>query len=152
MPSPAQPILHYLLMLTPSAKREAAENLRRMARELERQAEADARLETVAAAVKRHRQGRADLINQMARMIAQQAPLAAVANRWPDLSPRQVQAFYDRARPLAGRILKMERDREICRAAGRGATNAELSQRFGISESQVTRIITAQWRRKLATT
>jgi len=134
-------------MLTPCAKRAAAENLRRMAAQLDREAENDAQAETARAAVQRHRQNRADMLNQIARMIVLRAPVAAVANRWPDLGPRQVQALYDRARPLAGRIERMERDREICRMAQRGATNAELSQRFQISESQITRIISAQWRK-----
>ena len=146
MGDPPKRLLDYLFMLTATAKKEAADHLRRMAAELERQAEADARIDQVRANVRRHRQSRQEMLYQVARMLCGGADLAAIRNRFPDWRDDQAHAMADLARPIAQKMATAERNREIVRLARR-LTNAELADRFHLSEGQITRIIRAAYRR-----
>lgn len=148
MGSPPKRLFHFLTMLTAAAKISAAQELRRMAADLERQAENDASADRARQAVQRHRTARNQVVAQIARMIAAGISTPQIVTRFPDFTPEQLEALTARAAPVAARIRRQERNREISRLAERGWTNAALAGRFGISESQVTRILSRIWRRR----
>jgi DNA-binding CsgD family transcriptional regulator len=142
----------YLAMLSPTAKREAADELRRMAAQLDRQADNDARTIDAAARVKRHRNKRRDDVHRIARMLVNGLSLNAIGRRLPAYSPEQIAAMAARARPVMRQIEKAERDKTISRLAQKGLTNAEIGQRLNLHPVSVSRIIGQTWRGKKSAT
>jgi DNA-binding CsgD family transcriptional regulator len=134
-------------MLGPTDKRKAADELRRMAADLDRQAGQD---EERAAALDRGRRFRGayrQAVQKVARMIASGMTAPQIAAALPDYSESQIDALTAKAAPVARRIQIAERDREISRLA-RKLTNRELAERFKLSEVHISRIIGKQWREK----
>jgi hypothetical protein len=78
-----------------------------------------------------------------------EAAIAAIAARLA-LDPVQIGAWWhhDRSRP---RRVARQRDLEIMRLAGRGWTNAQLSAKFKLSESGVSRVIRRMLKARPAT-
>lgn len=137
---------HIATVLAAAALRDMADRLRRDAEKYEAMAALAEEREAVAARVKQWRARRAGLADILAAaLVSHEDESRALdqAARQTGLEPEQLRALLPQARKMADAIGRARRNREIVRRAGAGWTNADLADRYGLTDGHITRIVRA---------